>query len=83
MARRNSRVYELFNGNKKVYIGESNNVERRCAEHQEEGKQFTRVELVSRSMTKAGAQEREAQRLETYRRGHGGDNPRYNDTDEG
>ena len=82
MAKRKSQVYELFDGNEKVYIGEGN-VESRIAAHQADGKQFTRVELIGRQMSKAGAQGREAQRLENYRRGHGGDNPRYNDTDEG
>ena len=82
MAKRKSSVYELFDGNEKVYIGEGD-IDGRVAAHQADGKRFTRVEQVGRQMSKAGAQEREAQRLETYRRGHGGRNPRYNETDEG
>ena len=78
-----SRTYSLYQGRKKVYIGEAADPERRAEQHRQEGKDFNRVEATSRPMLKKNAQKREAEQLEAYRRGHRGRNPRYNETDEG
>ena len=83
MGKRKSLTYALYDGRKKVYVGEAANPERRADQHRNEGKQFDRVETTSRPMLKENAQKREAEQLETYRRGHGGKNPQYNETDDG
>ena len=80
---RNTQTYSLFDGNKKVYIGTTNDLERREQEHNNEGKQFTRIEITSRQMTEAGAKQRETEQLEVYRRGHKGNNPKYNEDSDG
>ena len=80
---RKTQTYALYDGNKKVYIGTTDNLERREREHRGEEKQFTRIKPTSRRMTDGGAKKQEAEQLEAYRRGHGGNNPTYNeDSDE-
>ena len=81
--KRDTQTYALYNGRNKVYIGETNDPERRLDEHLEEGKRFTRMETTSRQMTEAGAKEKESDQLESYRQGHGGRNPRYNKDSDG
>ena len=83
MGRRKSQTYALYKGREKVYIGEAGNSERRAEQHRDEGKRFDRVETTSRQMLKENAQNREADQLATYRRGHGGKNPKYNKDDDG
>ncbi len=78
-----SKTYALYQGRKKVYIGEAQDPQARAIEHQQEGKKFDRVEVTSRPMKRDNAQDRQAEQLETYRRGHGGKNPTYNKTDKG
>ena len=77
------RVYSLFDGPKKVYVGTTDDPERRAAEHQADGKNFTRMKVETRPMKPENAQKREAGMLKTYRQGHGGKNPKYNKTDDG
>ena len=80
---RKTQTYVLYDGSKKVYIGTTDNLERREREHRGEEKQFTRIKPTSRRMTDDGAKKQEAKQLEAYRRGHSGDNPTYNeDSDE-
>lgn len=76
-------TYALYQGREKVYIGRTDNLDRRLEEHRDDGKRFTRAEKTSRLMSEDGAQDREADQLETYRDGHGGKNPQYNKTDKG
>ncbi len=83
MGKRKSQTYALYNGRKKVYIGEAAKTEQRAEQHKEDGKVFTRVEKTSRPILNKNAQEREADQLESYRRSHGGKNPRYNKDDDG
>ena len=80
---RKSRTYALWNKGKKVYIGESEHPEERAKQHADDGKKFDRVKITSRPMNPENAANREAEQLEAYRRGHGGNNPKYNETDEG
>ena len=80
---RNTRTYALFQGRKKVYIGESNDLERRAREHEQEGLEFTRIVPTSRAMTDDGAKRKEAEQLEAFRRAHGRQNPLYNEDPEG
>ena len=83
MGKQKSRTYSLYNGRQKVYIGEGAKPEKRAEQHRVEGKRFDRVEVTSRPMLKENARKREGGQLEAYRRGHGGKNPRYNETDDG
>ena len=71
-------TYRLYDGNEIVYIGTTNDTERREKVHKKEGKQFTKLEITSRKMTEEGAKEKEAEDLAQYRKNHGGRNPKYN-----
>ena len=81
--KRNTQTYALYQGNEKVYIGITNDLEQREQKHRNDGKKFSRIEPTSRRMKPDSAKNREAEQLETYRRGHKGKNPRYNKTDDG
>ena len=76
-------TYELKQGNQVVYVGTTNNPERRQQEHENLGKKFSSMNITSRKMTEDGAMKKEAARLETYRKNHQGVNPRYNKNNEG
>ncbi len=75
---RDTKKYELFEGNRLVYVGISNDIERRANEHRAEGMRFTRVEQVGRASTRQGASDWETARLQTYMDNHGGELPKYN-----
>ena len=81
--KRDTVTYELKEGKKVVYRGTTNDPERRQKEHVADGKTFTRMNVTSRKMTEEGAGKKEAEQLARYRSGHGGKNPKYNETDEG
>ena len=85
-ADRSTVTYDLVRGrgNQVVYRGStSRDPIDRAAEHRTDGKRFDRVLVTSRRMTEAGAKRREQEALARYRRGHGGRNPLYNETDHG
>ena len=75
-------TYELKEGNKVVYVGTTNDPERREQEHQESGKNFKKMTITSRRMTEDGAKKKEQERLETYRKNQG-ENPKYNKDSDG
>lgn len=75
---RDTKKYELFDGNHLVYVGISNDIDRRANEHRAEGMRFTRVEQVGRASTRQGASDWETARLQTYMNNHGGELPKYN-----
>ena len=80
--KRNTVTYELRDGRNVVYRGTTNDPERRAQEHRDQGKHFSNLNVTSRRMTPEGAKAKEAEQLESYRRNHGGRNPKYNkDTD--
>ena len=81
--KRDTVTYSLYKGNKKVYIGTTNNPEVRAQAHQSDGKRFDRLEVTSRRMTEDGAKSKEANQLKSYRQGHGGINPLYNKDSDG
>jgi len=81
--KRDTVTYDLKDGNKIVYRGKTNNPEQRAAQHEADGKNFSHMFITSRRMTDEGAQKKEADALKTYRDGHGGNNPKYNETDDG
>ena len=76
---RDTVTYSLNDGRRKVYIGTTDNPERRVSEHAAEGKRFTRMDVTSRRMTEEGAKRKEADQLAAYRRSHKGRNPQYNE----
>lgn len=81
--KRGTQTYRLKEGKKTVYIGTTNDSERREEEHREEGKKFTKLEPTSRKMTENGAKQKEADQLQVFRKGHGGENPKYNKDSDG
>ena len=80
---RDTQTYDLKKGREVVYRGTTNDPAGREAKHRSEGKDFDRLVTTSRRMTREGAEQKEAEQLATYRRGHGGRNPRYNTDDDG
>ena len=78
-----TQTYDLKQSNKVVYRGTTNDPERREQEHRDEGKRFDTLQTTSRKLTPASAKQREADQLETYRRGHKGKNPVYNEDNDG
>lgn len=75
--KRDSVTYRLKKGRATVYIGTTNDPERRADEHREEGKRFSGMQITSRRMTEVGAEQKEAEQLKNYRSNHG-KNPQYN-----
>ena len=75
---RNYYRYELKYGNKVVYIGITNNPNRREAEHNNDGKKFTRFSIIGPAVTQDSADSWEESRLATYCKNHGGNTPKYN-----
>jgi predicted GIY-YIG superfamily endonuclease len=83
MAKRETYNYNLKQGRKVVYKGTTNNLEKREQEHRNSGKRFDKIEKVGRVKTETGARKTEAKQLATYRKNHGGNNPKYNKTKNG
>lgn len=81
--KRDTVTYELKNGNKVKYVGTTNDPERREQEHRESSKKFGHMRITSRKMTEEGAKKKEQERLETYRKGHGNKNPKFNKDSDG
>ncbi|MES9897706.1 MAG: hypothetical protein ABW148_01645 [Sedimenticola sp.] len=80
--KRETVTYELKKGNEVVYVGTTNDPERREQEHRDQGKQFGHMNVTSRRMTDDGAKQKEAERLATYRKNQG-TNPKYNKDSDG
>lgn len=55
MAERDTYKYELRNGNRVVYVGITNDLDRREAEHRNEGMQFTSINKVGNITTRDAA----------------------------
>ena len=80
--KRDTVTYDLKDGHKVIYRGTTNDPSAREEQHRAEGKKFTKLVVTSRKMTDDGAKAKEAKALKTYRKHHGGKNPKYNkDTD--
>ena len=80
--RRRTLTYRLKAGRRTVYIGSTNDPERREGQHRDEGKRFMRMEIASRRMTEDGAKKKEAEQLKNFRSNHGR-NPKYNKDSDG
>ena len=83
MAKRDTVNYNMKRGNKVVYKGITNNLEKREAEHRRDGKDFTSVQQVGRKKTSVGAKKEEERQLKVYRKNNGGSNPKYNKSKNG
>lgn len=83
MAERNTYKYELHNGNRVVYVGITNDLERREAEHRAEGMNFTSIKKVGNATTRNAAEEWETNRIAMYKENHHGNRPEYNQNDSG
>ena len=83
ISKRDTAVYTLRGEKGQInYIGSSSDLDRREKEQRRAGKTGT-MRKEARRMTREGARRREAERLATYRKNHGGKNPRYNKTNWG
>ena len=80
---RDTYNYELKKSQTVVYRGINNRPHDRSQEHVREGKKFTHMNIVGNVKTRAGAQSAESRLLDTYRKNHGGKNPKYNKTNHG
>ena len=80
---RDTQTYDLKKGKEVVYRGTTSDPDRREREHRRAGLDFDRLVTTSRRITADGAKRREAEKLATYRRGHKGENPKYNKDDDG
>lgn len=81
--KRDTNKYECYQGNKLVYVGITNNMERREAEHRAEGMKFTSMRKVGNITTPQGASDWETARIQTYQQNHGGSTPKYNKNNTG
>ena len=74
--------YDLKDGHRVVYQGQTNDLKRREMEHRQD-KKFTHMIKKGHAKTEAGALKAEKAGLATYRKSHGGQNPKYNQTKHG
>ncbi|HUV59746.1 MAG TPA: hypothetical protein VMW09_06505 [Desulfatiglandales bacterium] len=80
--KRDTVTYDLKDGHKIVYRGTTSDPKAREEEHRADGKKFTKLVVTSRKMTEESAKVKESKVIKTYRKEHGGKNPKYNkDTD--
>ena len=80
--KRDTVTYELKKGNQVLYVGTTNDPDRREQEHLAAGKEFGHINITSRRMTNDGAKKKEAVRLQTFRKNQGR-NPLYNKDSDG
>lgn len=79
---RDTYKYVLKNGREIVYVGVSSNPPQRLEQHRQT-KTFTHMIIVGRRTTRSAAETWERNRLATYRKNHGGNNPKFNSTNHG
>ena len=80
--KRDTVTYELKQGNKVLYVGTTNDPDRREQEHLSAGKEFGHMNITSRRMTSDGAKKKEEDRLQAFRKNQGR-NPKYNKDSDG
>ena len=83
MKKRDTTKYVLKDKNEVVYVGITNDLERRTQEHKAEGMKFTSVTKVGNNTTREGASNWETDRIQTYMHNHNGETPKYNKNDNG
>lgn len=82
MSKRGSYKYELKDGNKVLYIGITNDPERRDQEHRQD-KEFGHMSIIGNRTTKEAAEKWEEDRIKTYMNNHGGNTPPFNENESG
>lgn len=78
--KRDYNRYVLKSGKKTVYVGITNDFERREKEHKETGNDFSSIVKVGPKVTKKSAEQWEEDKLDTYSKNHNGKGPKYNKT---
>lgn len=82
MSNRNTRKYVLRDSSgKDLYYGITKDLERREAEHREDGKKFAEMVQIGRATTREAASAWEREAIQDYKDSHHGRRPRYNQTD--
>jgi predicted GIY-YIG superfamily endonuclease len=81
--KRDTSKYECYQGNKLVYVGITNDMARREAEHKAEGMNFSSMRKVGNVTTREAASDWETERIQKYQRNHGGNTPTYNQNNTG
>ncbi|OIR01325.1 hypothetical protein GALL_166130 [mine drainage metagenome] len=82
MQKRDYHKYELKKGNKLLYVGITNDPERREDEHKND-KRFGHMNIIGNATTKEGAEKWETERLKQYADNHNGKLPPKNKTSNG
>lgn len=78
MKKRDTVRYRLKDEkNRIVYIGTTNDPERRAREHHDERMRFKKMEIVGPRVTEDGAKKWEEESIERYRK-NTGNKPKYN-----
>lgn len=81
---RDTRKYELRdNSGKTLYIGITNDLDRREAEHRADGKRFAELVQIGRATTRDAANQWETAAIQDYKDSHRGHLPRYNNNESG
>jgi predicted GIY-YIG superfamily endonuclease len=83
MKKRDTYRYTLKDGNKTVYYGSTNDIDRRISEHKSDGKKFTHYKIEGPKVSNESSNNWEAEKLEKFRKSHNGENPKYNKSDKG
>ena len=79
---RDTSKYVLKQGNKIVYVGITDNPERREAEHNQD-KTFDKMEIVGKKSSRKSTEQWETERIQTYMKNHEGKTPKYNQNTSG
>jgi len=82
MVKRDTEKYELYKGRKLVYVGITNDSDRRINEHSKD-KDFDFMYKVGAKVTRANAEKWETERINTYKINHKGEIPPLNKTANG
>lgn len=83
VSNRDTYKYLLVDGNEVVYVGITNDLERRNAEHRSEGKEFTDIVQDGEITTRDAAEKWEEKMIAMYKNDHNGKRPKYNQNDSG
>jgi len=81
-AKRNTVTYVLKDDHETIYIGQTNDPERREQEHIADGKKFTKMTITSPKLTEKSAIQKEQEALARYKKNQG-KLPKYNKTKNG
>lgn len=75
--KRDTSKYSLWDGQKKIYIGITDNPEARESAHRED-KKFDQMKIEGPKVSRETALDWEQEALDKFRRGHEGKSPKYN-----